>query len=97
MKLPELSPQTQIEAQIAFYIGILLGAISGGVMVATIKMAWYFKAFSMVGSVCVIGILSLSLYQLILSRKQLLETIEVMKTIQTTAQPSSKEPVTYAG
>ena len=80
MKLPELSPQTIIESQIGFYSGILLGAIASAVMVIWfVPMAWYFKLTSVIGSVCIIGVLVMSLYQLIIQRRQYLEMQKMMK------------------
>ena len=79
MKLPELSPLRILEAQIGFYWGILVGAVASAVMVIWfVPMAWYFKLTSVIGSVCIIVVLVMSLYQLILQRKQYLEMTKAM-------------------
>ena len=80
LKLPDFNnPLVQIEMQIGFYWGILIGAVASAVMVLFfVDMAWYFKLTSAIGSICIIGVLSMSLYQLITQRRQYLEMQKIM-------------------
>lgn len=78
----KLSEQTQIEAQIGFTIGILVGAVAGGVLLIFFtNWEWYFKLFSGIGSLGIIGSLLLSLKQQLQVRKNYLETQKEMKKI----------------
>lgn len=65
-----LSEQTQIEAQIGFLIGILLGALSSWVLIMFFTpWEWYFKLFATIGEIGIVGSLSLALYQTIRQRR----------------------------
>ena len=78
----ELSEQTKLEAQIGFLVGILVGAIAGGVLILFFTpWQWYFKLFSAIGSLGIIGSLLLSLNETLKARRNYLETIEEMKKI----------------
>jgi MFS family permease len=77
-----LTEQTKIEAQIGFLIGILIGAISGGVLILFFTpWEWYFKLFSAIGSLGIIGSLSLSLYETIKIRRNFIETQKEMEKV----------------
>ena len=78
----ELSEQTKIESQIGFTIGILIGATSAGVLILFFTdWQWYFKLFSAIGSLGIIGNLSLALKELLRMRRNYLDTLEEMKNI----------------
>ena len=70
----QLSEQTKIEAQIGFTSGILVGAISASILVLFFTpWEWYFKLFSAVGSIGIIGSLVLSLTEQIKTRRNYLD------------------------
>jgi len=78
----KLSQQTQIEAQIGFLIGILLGALSSWVLIMFFtQWEWYFKVFATIGEIGILGSLSLALYQTIEQRKHYLESKKIMESI----------------
>ena len=79
----QMSEQTRIESQIGFTIGILIGAIAGGVLILFFTpWEWYFKVFSAIGSAGIIGSLTLSLMELFKIRKNYLMTQAEMKKIR---------------
>jgi len=70
----KISEQTQIEANIGFLIGILLGAISSWVFIVfTTDWEWYFKVLATIGSLGIIGSLSMALYNSFNARTNYLE------------------------
>lgn len=78
----QLSEQTRIEAQIGFTIGILIGAVAAGILVLIFtQWQWYFKLFSAIGSIGIIGSLVLTLSELFKVRKNYLETQAELKKI----------------
>jgi len=78
----QLSEQTKIESQIAFLIGIIIGAMSGWMIILFFSnWQWYFKLFSSIGSLGIIGSISLSLLDQFNRRKALLEALREMKYI----------------
>jgi len=80
----QLSEQTKIEAQIAFLIGIIIGAMSGWMIILFFSnWQWYFKLFSSIGSLGIIGSISLSLLDQLNRRKALLEALKEMQYINT--------------
>ena len=82
----ELSAQTKIEAQIGFTVGILIGAIAAGIVVFFFSgWEWYFRYPSLLGSIGIIGMLSMSLGELLKMRKRYLESKKLME--ETTPQP----------
>ena len=84
MKFPtlEMSEIRKIEAQIGFVSGILMGAISAGVLILFFtEWEWYFKVFSAIGSLGIIGSLYMALSEQIKMRRSLLATIEEMKKV----------------
>lgn len=76
----KLSEQTKIEAQIGFTSGILLGAIAAAILILFFTtFEWYFKIFSAIGSIGIIGSLVLSLNEQIKIRRNFLDAMEEMK------------------
>ena len=60
----------QIEAQIGFYGGILVGVIASWVMLMFFSgWEWYWKLFSSIGQISIMGILVLGLYNAIKMRR----------------------------
>lgn len=91
----KLSEQTQIEAQIGFTIGILIGAIAAGIFILFFTTwEWYFKMFSVIGSLGIIGSLILSLAQLFKARQSY---IIVKKEMDNMKQNSVKAIGAYTG
>jgi len=77
-----LSPLTQIEAQIGFYIGILIGVIGSGVFIIFFtQWEWYFKFTSFIGEVSIIALQVFAIKQLLQQRKAYLEAETAMKQI----------------
>lgn len=75
-----LSEQTRIEAQIGFTIGIMVGAAGAWIAVLFLSpMAWYYKLFTSLGSVGILGTLYFSLQQQFQIRKIYLDTLKEMK------------------
>jgi len=88
----ELSEQTKIESQIGFTIGILIGATSAGVLILFFTdWQWYFKLFSAIGSIGIIGNLMLALKELLKMRRNYLDTVEEMKNINSESTEVIKE------
>ena len=78
----KLSEQTRIEAQIGFTIGILVGATAAGILLLFLtNWQWYFKLFSAIGTIGIIGNLALALSQLIKIRRNYLETMKEMESV----------------
>jgi len=83
----QLSEQTKIEAQIGFTWGILIGATAAWIVVTfTTNWAWYFKLFSTLGSLGIIGSLILSLNEQIKARRNYLEVLKEMEKTNEEAQ-----------
>ena len=81
MEIKGISQQTQIEAQIGFLIGILIGALSSWVLVMFfIPWEWYFKFFATIGEIGIIGSLSLALLQTIAQRRQYLDAKKYLES-----------------
>jgi hypothetical protein len=90
----------QLEMQIGFTWGILIGALAAAVsVIGFANMAWYYKVFAGIGSVGVMGSLAVSLYQLHKARKSYISTKlemdrineEAMAQIQTKIEEEHKE------
>ena len=75
-----LSEQTKIEAQIGFTMGILIGALAAGIVIQLTAWAWYWKVFSAIGSIGIVGSLVLALGQLFVTRKNYLEAMKSIVT-----------------
>ena len=81
MEIKGISQQTQIEAQIGFLIGIMLGALSSWVLIMFFTpWEWYFKLFATIGEIGIIGSLGLALMQTIAQRKQYLDAKKYMES-----------------
>lgn len=66
----QLSELTKIEAQMGFTIGILAGVIASWIFILFFTdWQWYFKVFSSIGELGIIGTLALQLNELIKVRK----------------------------
>ena len=82
----KMSEQTMIEAQIGFLVGITIGAFASWVFIMFfVPWEWYWKLFSTIGEVGIIGSLVLSLYSSIKTRRNYITAMEDMKKISTEA------------
>lgn len=85
MKFPTIENMSEIrklEAAIGFTGGILVGALASAVTVLFfVDMAWYFKLFTAIGSLGIIGSLYMSLSEQIRARRSLKSAMEEMKKI----------------
>ena len=72
-KKPLLSPLTQIDMQLGFLIGTIVGIIGADICILVfIEMAFIFKVFVVIGALGILGSLSLGLFQTVNMRKQYL-------------------------
>lgn len=95
IKTINLSPQTQIEASIGFTSGILIGALASWVFIIFFtQWEWYFKVFSSIGEVGIVGSLLLSLNEMIKTRRNYIETMKEMKKLN---EDSNKIIAKYTG
>lgn len=81
MKIPvaELSEQTKLEAGIGFTSGILVGAVASFVLIMFFTpWQWYFKVFSAIGSLGIIGSLWMSLNEQIKARRLYIAAVAEM-------------------
>jgi MFS family permease len=77
-----LSELRKIEASIGFISGILIGAISAGVLILFFtEWQWYFKVFSCIGSIGIIGSLYMALSDQIKMRRNLILAVGEMKKV----------------
>ena len=77
-----LSELRKIEAAIGFTSGILIGALSAGVLILFFtEWEWYFKVFSGIGSLGIIGSLYMALSDQIKARRGLMAAIAEMKNV----------------
>jgi hypothetical protein len=82
-----MDEQMQIESQIGFYVGIIIGVLASWVMVVFFSSwEWYWKVFSSIGQISMVGILSLGLYNAIKMRRRYLEAKKAMETSMNTPQ-----------
>ena len=78
----KLSQQTQIESQIGFLIGILIGAFSSWVLIMFFTpWEWYFKLFATIGEIGIIGSLSLALQQAVEQRRAYIDAKKTMESV----------------
>lgn len=76
----KLSPLTQAEASIGFTIGIIVGVLASWTMILFFtNWEWYFKVFSSIGEISIIGILVMQLINLFKSRKSVIEAQKMME------------------
>lgn len=84
-----LSELTKIEAQIGFTVGVLIGVFASWAFILFFTTwQWYFKVFSSIGELGIVGTLVLQLAQTIKTRK---DYIEVMKNVQSAQMDEIKE------
>lgn len=78
----KISEQTQLEAQVGFLIGTMIGILASWIFVIFFtNFQWYFKVATSIGEIGIFGMMILSLRQAIITRKNYLETQEEMKKI----------------
>ena len=88
------NPLVQINSQIGFTIGIMLGAFFGWIFLFLfMDWEWYFKLFSSVGSLSIIGSLGMGLYQLIQQRKNYLEVEMESEKIRLQCNETLQAPI----
>jgi MFS family permease len=76
------NPLRQLEMTIGFTTGILVGAVAGGVLLLFFTAwEWYFKLFSLIGSISICGMLIMSLAQTIKARRDYLLTLKEMDKV----------------
>ena len=99
MNIKGISEQTQIEAQIGFLGGILVGALASWAMIMFFTpWEWYFKLFATIGEIGIIGSLSLALQQTIQGRRQYIEAKESFaKTEEPEFNPTTAEELLGMG
>jgi predicted ferric reductase len=91
----KLSEQVMIEAQIGFYWGIIVGALASYVFIMFFTTwQWYFKLFSTIGELGILGTLGMGLYQLIKTRRNYLDAQAEMKKM---SEESAKVIQNYTG
>lgn len=82
----KMSEQTMIEAQIGFLVGITIGAFASWVFIIFfVPWEWYWKLFSTIGEIGIIGSLVLSLYSSIKARRNYIAAAEEMKKMSAEA------------
>jgi len=75
-----MSELRKLEASIGFTSGILIGATSAGCLILFFTdWQWYFKLFSAIGSLSIMGSLYMALSELIKARRNLLSAMEEME------------------
>jgi len=85
-----ISEQTRIEAQIGFTIGILIGVFASWVSILFfVEWAWYFKLFTSIGEIGIVGSLLMALNEQFKVRRNHLEVLNEMKKM------NKANPVTF--
>ena len=88
----KLSQQTQIEAQIGFLIGIIIGALSSWILIMFFTpWEWYFKLGATIGEIGIIGSLSMALSQTIAQRRQYLDAKKTMESLGSPSEDYKEE------
>jgi len=86
-----MSELRKLEASIGFTSGILIGALSAGVLILFFTdWQWYFKLFSGIGSLSIIGTLYMALSELIKARRNLLTAMTEMESINSMMSDDNK-------
>jgi len=94
MRFPtvNMSELRKLEASIGFTSGILVGAVSAGILILFFTdWQWYFKLFSGIGSLSIIGTLYMALSELIKARRSLLEAMGEMEIINSNMSDENKD------
>lgn len=88
----EFSEVRKLEMGIGFTWGILIGAALGWLALTFLSaLAWYYKLFSTIGSLGIIGSLILSLSQQVKARRDYLEVLKEMEKTNEKAETQLKE------
>jgi len=99
MKFPtieNMSEQRKLEAAIGFTSGILIGALAGAIAVLFFaQMAWYFKLFTAIGSIGIVGSLYMALSEQIKARRSLISAMEEMKKLTNPNQNAGSDEAQY--
>jgi len=97
LNITRISELTKIEMQIAFTIGILIGALASWIFILLMaNMEWYFKLFATIGEIGLVGSLVLALVELFKVRKSLAEAFKQMRMIES-QQNDNKDIKEYTG
>lgn len=76
------SPLGQLEMQIGFLIGTMIGILGADIcIIVLVEMSVWIKVFTAIGGICVLGTLALGLKQSLSARKNYIETLAEMKKI----------------
>ena len=59
-----LSEKRKVEAEMGYYIGICISVLGSSIALFFVDFAWYFKAFSILGTVCIIGVLLTAFFKI---------------------------------
>jgi len=78
-----MSELTKLEAQIGFTSGILVGAVAGGVFLLFFTpWEWYFKLFSLIGSIGIAGSLIFALIEQVKMRRNYLDAYKEINKLK---------------
>ena len=82
-KKPLISPLTQLDMQVGFLIGTIIGIIGADVCILIyVEMSWIFQMFVIIGALGVLGSLALGLFQTLGMRKQYIASQNQVKQFQ---------------
>jgi len=93
MRFPtvNMSELRKLEASIGFTSGILIGATSAGCLILFFTdWQWYFKLFSAIGSLSIMGSLYMALSELIKARRNLLIAMKEMENVNSMMSADNK-------
>lgn len=80
MKILQFPPERELEIQIGFLSGMMLGIIASWIFIMFFTdWQWYFKLASSIGEISIIGYQALGIINLIESRKNILESKKQLK------------------
>jgi len=85
-KFGQFSELTKLEMQLGFLWGILVGVAASWVFVMFfVKMLWYFKLFTSIGEVGIMGSIILGLVETTKARKNYISTMKEMEDMKAEA------------